>query len=249
MPTRNSAPSKTYCREIVLVDNAGPGDYILFQMAACKIILTKTVTGIFVSAVFLLVIQPAYSQELQWTSLTSFKEVRRMNLIDDKVYMSTSGGLMILEAADVSSAGLRFTNVDGLGTTDITEVIKDASGAKWISGFGRLIRYENGLFEPRLFIDQNNNLLRLHCLADDGNSIWVGSEIGLVLYSKIIDSGPLTVCIFACLVKIEPGSYYALSIDCQICNIIARSSRKRVNLVSSARVLINIDITNIEPAK
>ena len=56
-----------------------------------------------------------------------------MSLIDDTVYMATSGGLMILEAADVSTAGLQFTNVDGLGTTDITEVIKDASGAKWIS--------------------------------------------------------------------------------------------------------------------
>ncbi|MCH9024727.1 MAG: hypothetical protein IH931_05265 [candidate division Zixibacteria bacterium] len=160
-------------------------------MAAFKIILTKTLTGIFFPAIFLLVIQPVYSQELQWTSLTSFKEVRRMNLIDDTVYMATSGGLMILEAADVSTAGLQFTNVDGLGTTDITEVIKDASGVKWISGFGRLIRYENGIFEPRLFIDQDNNLLRLHSLVDDGNSIWVGSEIGLVLYSKTIDGGQI----------------------------------------------------------
>ncbi|MCH7948355.1 MAG: hypothetical protein IIC66_11215, partial [candidate division Zixibacteria bacterium] len=93
--------------------------------------------------------------------------------------------------AAVSTAGLQFTNVDGLGTTDITEVIKDASGVIWITGFGRLIRYENGLFEPRLFIDQDNNLLRLHCLADDGNFIWVGSEIGLVLYSKTIDGGQI----------------------------------------------------------
>ncbi|MEE8404222.1 MAG: hypothetical protein V3S17_02400 [candidate division Zixibacteria bacterium] len=160
-------------------------------MAACKIILTKILTGVIFPAIFLLVIQPVYSQELQWTSLTSFKEVRRMHLIDDTVYMATSGGLMILAAAEVSTAGLQFTNVDGPGTTDITEVIKDAGGAKWITGFGRLIRYENGLFEPRLFIDQNNNLLRLHCLADDGNSIWVGSEIGLVLYSKIIDGGQI----------------------------------------------------------
>ncbi len=114
-----------------------------------------------------------------------------MNLIDDTVYMATSGGLMILDAAAVITAGRQFTNVDGLGTTDITEVIKDAGGVIWITGFGRLIRYENGLFEPRLFIDQDNNLLRLHSLADDGNFIWVGSEIGLVLYSKTIDGGQI----------------------------------------------------------
>ena len=47
------------------------------------------------------------------------------------------------------------------------------------------------MFEPRLFIDQDNNLLRLLSLVDDGNSIWVGSEIGLVLFSKTTDGGQI----------------------------------------------------------
>jgi len=114
-----------------------------------------------------------------------------MSLINDTIYMATSGGLLVIAANDVNSPGQQLTNVDGLGTTDISEVIQDAAGVKWITGHGRLLRFENNSFEPFLFFDQDNNLLKLHSCVDDSGSLWIGTEIGLVLFSKTIDGGQI----------------------------------------------------------
>ncbi len=114
-----------------------------------------------------------------------------MKLIDDTVYMATAGGLLINEVNNVSSAGLELTNVDGLGTVDITDIIVDSWGNKWVTGMGRLLRFDYFATEQFPFIDQNNNPIKLYTVADDGDYLWVGTEIGLVLFSKIIDGGQI----------------------------------------------------------
>ncbi len=114
-----------------------------------------------------------------------------MRLINDTVYMATAGGLLINEVNNTSGPGREFTNVDGLGTVDITDIMIDSSGQKWVTGLGRLLRFNYNGSEPFLFFDQNNNLIKLHTCADDGDFIWVGTEVGLVLFSKIIDGGQI----------------------------------------------------------
>lgn len=124
----------------------------------------------------------------EWQTITSFKDVRRMHPISDTLFAATSGG--ILAIIDVDSPGRKFVNLDGLGTTDITDIIEDADGQKWVTGFGRLIKFTEGNSKQFLF-EKDNSLLSLYRVVDDGENLWVGSSIGLVLFSKTIDSGQI----------------------------------------------------------
>jgi len=147
---------------------------------------------ILIVPIAILVFCPAsFSVELEWKSMTSFKDVRRMKLINDTVYMATAGGLLINEVNNTTSSGQEFTNTDGLGTVDITDIIVDSSGNKWVTGMGRLLRFDYPVIEQFPFLDQNNNPINLYTVADDGDFLWIGTEIGLVLFSKIDDGGQI----------------------------------------------------------
>ena len=132
---------------------------------------------------------PSSALDRQWQTLTSFKEVRRMCQIGDTLFLATSGGLLAI--SDVNTPGVPYTNVDGLGTTDITDILADADGCKWVTGLGRLVRINGGDFTVFLFSDDNDDLIGLHRVIDDGDNLWVGAEIGLVLFSKTVDGGQI----------------------------------------------------------
>ncbi len=127
---------------------------------------------------------------LEWENYTSFAEVRNLRTIDDTLYIATAGGLIVVSANDAEPKALQ--KLDGLGTSNISDIIKDADGDKWISGFGRLIKWSDNSFEQFLFFDNiNNELFQLHTLKDDNNIIWIGSSLGLVLFSKVNDGGQI----------------------------------------------------------
>ncbi len=127
-------------------------------------------------------------QTQDWTSWTSFGEVRNLRVINDTVYAVTSGGLLAITNADVP--GIQHTNLGGLGTTDLTDIIVDADGQKWVAGFGRLIRF-NGTASTRHLFSDSEELLSLFTLEDDGDFLWVGTSRGLILFSKEIDGGQI----------------------------------------------------------
>ena len=114
-----------------------------------------------------------------------------MKVINDTIFLATAGGLLVNDYNNTNSPGLEFTNVDGLGTVDITDVIVDSSGQKWVTGMGRILKFNYSSSIPFLFFDQNNNLIKCHTAADDGDFLWVGTEVGLVLFSKINDGGQI----------------------------------------------------------
>jgi len=124
-----------------------------------------------------------------WKSLTSFGEVRRMRVVGDSVYMATSGGLLIV--SDTQQEGVSLTNVDGLGTVDLGDAIVDASGRRWVAGLGRLVLLDENNPRQYLFFNQDDESIRLHCLADDGDFLWIGTEIGLVYFAKEVDGGQI----------------------------------------------------------
>ncbi len=130
----------------------------------------------------------AAAVQAEWQTVTSFKNVRRMYLIHDTLWVATSGGL--LSITDVDDPGRAFDNLDGLGTADITDIIEDAEGQKWVACYGRLIKFSEE--QPKQFLfEKDNSLLALNCVVDDGDNLWVGAGIGLVLFSKTIDSGQI----------------------------------------------------------
>ncbi|MBN1212598.1 MAG: hypothetical protein JXA92_08470, partial [candidate division Zixibacteria bacterium] len=151
-----------------------------------KNILSKSILAV-ISVLTLLV--GAESSAIDWVTYTSFKEVRRIQLINDTVYLATSGGLLAL--ADFNLPGTEYTNVNGLGTTDITDVTVDDDGQKWVSGAGRLVKFNGTNSVQFLFLNTEGETFKLHCLEDDGNFLWIGTELGLVLFSKLIDGGQI----------------------------------------------------------
>ncbi len=126
--------------------------------------------------------------EDEWVTYTSANLARRMLIANDTLFIATSGGLLVT-SPDLMSPGQILTNLDGLGTTDLTDIILDAQGQTWVSGNGRLLKLELSGSEQFLFQDNDNNLIRLQCLADDGDYLWVGYPSGLVLFDKTTDGG------------------------------------------------------------
>jgi len=127
--------------------------------------------------------------QIEWQTLTSFKEVRRLTVIDDTLYTATSGGLLRITAPGL--AGRESIHTDGLGTTDLRDAIIDADGRRWLAGRGRLIRFDDLASRQYLFSDNEGTSLSLYSLVDDGENLWVGAGIGLVLFSKVIDGGQI----------------------------------------------------------
>jgi hypothetical protein len=135
----------------------------------------------------LLVVLLAHSAPAaDWETFTSFREVRRARQVEDTVFMVTSGGL--LGITDGNAAGVTMTNIDGLGTTDLTDLIVDAAGNRWLTGAGRLVKV--GADGVEMFpTGPVYGKLRLYTVEDDGNQLWLGSDSGLILFSKVNDDG------------------------------------------------------------
>jgi len=117
-----------------------------------------------------------------WTSLTSLGDVRRIVVIGDTLYAATSGGILAVAAGGGEPD--TYLNTDGLGTVNISDIASDAEGRLWVTGAGRLVLFDGALSERYLVFDEDENLAMLHCVADDGDKLWVGSNLALLLYEK-----------------------------------------------------------------
>lgn len=129
------------------------------------------------------------SASASWRAMTSFSEARRMRAFNDTVYVVTSGGLLAVH--DPAQEGVEYNNLDGLGTVDITDMIEAADGARWITGFGRLIEFKGKASVRHRFADSEGERFALYTLEDDGDNLWVGSRYGLILFSKTLDGGQI----------------------------------------------------------
>ncbi len=152
---------------------------VLSQIIAAALALTALSTTSVKSA----------ADTLDCANFTSYRYVRQMRIIDDTVFMATSGG--VLAVTSPGEKGQMYRNLNGLGTNDIWDIMKDASGQKWVAGFGRLIRFGGNDTRQFYFFDYDNSLFALRRLADDGDNIWVGTEKGLVLFSKVNEGGQI----------------------------------------------------------
>ncbi len=136
-----------------------------------------------------LICLPALSLNLTWNNITSFNQVRSFNILDDSLYLATSGGLLMI--TERTTQPLQIINTDGLGTIDITDIIKDNNNQKWVSGLGRLVKFDFDMSQIYMFKNEDNELIELLKLYDDGNDIWVGTEAGLVLFNKTANGGQI----------------------------------------------------------
>ena len=118
-----------------------------------------------------------------WTTHGSTSAVRAVVAIDDTVWALTGGGAVVVDAGVVTRI---VTNADGLLTNDLMAGVVDDSARLWIAGVGWLIRRDRGadIFTPYVVLDQSGDPITLRCLADDGDRLWVGSDLGVSLFVK-----------------------------------------------------------------
>ena len=142
-------------------------------------------------AAALIVVPPVVSAqgEFEWQSLTGYGQACRMAVIRDTLLVATSGGLLAITSPD--QPGRQYTNLDGLGTVDLTDIVEAADGAIWLSGNGLLIRWNSPTTIRYPIVDNEGDPFRLTRLVDDGDYLWVGSDAGLVLFSKFVDGGQI----------------------------------------------------------
>jgi len=124
-----------------------------------------------------------------WQVYTSAIEIRKVDYFSDTLQVVTSGGWLKIDP-DTRQA-VKLTGTDGLGTSDLFDIYRDAGGTVWLAGYGRLVKYRHGQFTQFLFVDNDDKLLNLYSLADDGDNIWIGTSAGLALFSKINDGGQI----------------------------------------------------------
>ncbi|MBU0984907.1 MAG: hypothetical protein KKA42_13625, partial [candidate division Zixibacteria bacterium] len=137
----------------------------------------------------LLVLSSVTAEASDWENLTSYRQVRQMRTINGAVYMATSGGMQIVSNPYVK--GQCVCNLDGLGISDIRDIMQAEDGQIWVAGSGMLVKYD-GLQSVRYPFEHNDGrALTIHCLRDDGDSLWVGLDTGVVLFSKAVDDGQI----------------------------------------------------------
>ncbi len=124
-----------------------------------------------------------------WQTLSSFKEIRRLRVINDTLYAATSGGLLAID--NFNTPGRSFLNTDGLGTINLTDIIEDSNGQMWLTGFGRLVRFDKSDPQPFLFVPAEGDPFPLNTVVDDDDNLWIGTDSGLVLFSKVNDGGQI----------------------------------------------------------
>lgn len=149
----------------------------------------KIVFKIILSLLLLSTVSSYATDDDNWEILTSYKDVHKFLVYDNQLYGATSGGLIVID--DFDSPSEKINRQNDLGTNDLTDIIVDENNQLWLAGLGRLIKYSPGSVHTTLFFDNDNNLIRLTTLYDNGDFLWVGLENGLVLFDKNSDGGQI----------------------------------------------------------
>ncbi|HSG99537.1 MAG TPA: hypothetical protein VLB27_05780, partial [candidate division Zixibacteria bacterium] len=136
-----------------------------------------------------LLVEAVYPIDLSsWKTYGASANVRDFVAVDGEVWALTSGGVVRINSGDLSTATL--TNADGLFTNDLEAGAVDAASRTWLAGYGWLVRrHTNGALNAFPLLDEDNNPVRLYSLADDGDALWVGTDLGLALFDKVVDGG------------------------------------------------------------
>ena len=98
-------------------------------MNICKIFKNKAK---YLLLITLFYVHMGYCQVVEgmWNSLTSFLQFRDVEFIDDRLYVATEGGILLIDEDEYSV----ISNIDGLNGVDILSIEKDDYNNLWIGG-------------------------------------------------------------------------------------------------------------------
>jgi len=115
----------------------------------------------------------------QWDVYTNVRSIHRLLADSSHVYAATSGGLYV---RDLATGGAPIYNSgDGLGGHDLKAIARDGS-CFWLGGTAGILT----CFNPRTGAAQRYPLelgvTTIEALAVSGDTVWVGTDIGLGLF-------------------------------------------------------------------
>lgn len=119
-----------------------------------------------------------------WKTYTSKKEVRDVTLHNGIVWAATSGGMFSIVVADSSIQD--FTTSEGLRSNNLSAITTDRNGNVWVGATnGFLHYYVTATSQWRYIADisrENVPQKKINTLAVFGDTLYIGSEIGLSEY-------------------------------------------------------------------
>ena len=118
-----------------------------------------------------------------WNSLTSFLQIRDVELIENTLYTATEGGILSIKENDYSV----ITNINGLIGVDLLSIAKDNNDNLWIGGnspFGFIQLYDPLNMEPISSFDFQ--LTAIQDIQVKGSITWIlfqdGQDYGLMKF-------------------------------------------------------------------
>ena len=132
---------------------------------------------------------PAYAQSRDWQTITSLREVRTFGDYNGHLFAATSGGM--LEITDPTVPGKIHDNINGFGTTNLYDFLVDQSGELWTIGLGHVARGIGATRQDYVIRDVDGSLIDLRSITDDGDDLWIGTDRGLIRFSKTVDGGQI----------------------------------------------------------
>jgi hypothetical protein len=138
---------------------------------------------------FLLVIGYAQSQQHvgQWESFTNMKSVRCAVQVNGSIWAATGGGVFVFDTAN----GLftKFTNVDGLDTTDVLALAYDGSHSIWIGEEGGWVNvYDMNTNQWQTIADIANRpestSKGIQSFSFKGDTVFIVTEFGVSVFRR-----------------------------------------------------------------
>lgn len=146
--------------------------------------------NILLSGFLFILMNSLTAQKPQWLNYTRGNSVRSIALVDDELWITTSGGLMKLDKKTGSETFYNKANSD-LTNNFVERLAIDKNGKKWISSWGGTI-WNGGLtcFDGTIWKQYNLPELGIPatyitCIATDSSgSVWLGTDnyCGLVKF-------------------------------------------------------------------
>ncbi|HEY4612898.1 MAG TPA: two-component regulator propeller domain-containing protein, partial [Bacteroidota bacterium] len=119
-----------------------------------------------------------------WQSYTTMRSVRSVTTSGARAWAATSGGVFLYESA--SNQFSKFTNTDGLSSNDVTAMTEDREGRLWFGTSEGFINVydpvEETWMEIRSIAESNRVLKAVRTLAAQNDTMFVGTDFGVVVY-------------------------------------------------------------------
>lgn len=129
-----------------------------------------------------------YPAVRDWVTYTDMNYAKQLLLKENYLWVATTGGLLKFNLSNDSYE--KITNVEGLGGNYLYSLAIDTTFNLWLgANNGTLTKFDPESYLFRVYKDLSGH--RIKFIAPDGDKLWLGSDIGLSLFSIYQNEGEI----------------------------------------------------------